>query len=163
MHGTNTARTTKDPNLATPFQIEQARVILALAARVEEIAGPDGRPAGRFGDRKVFISSVCDVVLGFARGDLVDQVTYHRLLDELAICSRSGSESVSRELREILVRLLPLHDETGAPILVMARADLVAALDPEAVRRSEILDRGASFHFVVDRTRDPQAYGRARR
>ena len=37
-------------------------------------------------------------------------------------------------------------------ILTLARADLVAAMPPDMVRRSETSDRGASFHFVVDPT-----------
>lgn len=135
MHGTNTARTL-DPNLATHAQLTQARAILDHARLVSARTGDDGRPSSRFGfgGCKVFVSA---------------------LAEEMGIDAQA--------LVEIIRPLIPLHDAEGAPLLVMARADLVAALDPEAVRRSEILDRGASFHFVVDRTRDPQAYGRSRR
>ena len=35
--------------------------------------------------------------------------------------------------------------------LILARADLVGAMDPRLVRESEIEDRGATFHFVVDK------------
>lgn len=34
--------------------------------------------------------------------------------------------------------------------LVLARADLIAAMDAKQVRESEINDRGATFHFVLD-------------
>jgi hypothetical protein len=34
--------------------------------------------------------------------------------------------------------------------LVLARADLVAAMDAKQVDESEINDRGATFHFVLD-------------
>jgi hypothetical protein len=38
----------------------------------------------------------------------------------------------------------------GAPLVVLARADLVAAMDPAAVAASETVTDGATFHFVVD-------------
>ncbi len=40
----------------------------------------------------------------------------------------------------------------GAPLVVLSRADLVAAMDPALVAESETLANGASFHFVVDPT-----------
>jgi hypothetical protein len=43
---------------------------------------------------------------------------------------------------------LAAQQRTGT--LQLARADLVAAMDPNLVALSEIRDRGAEFHFVVD-------------
>lgn len=39
--------------------------------------------------------------------------------------------------------------------LTLARADVVGAMDPTKVRESEIQDRGATFHFVLDPARNP--------
>jgi hypothetical protein len=45
-----------------------------------------------------------------------------------------------------------------AGLLVLARADLVAAVPRAAVAASEVSDGGAEFHFVVDdAARDPWA------
>ena len=45
-----------------------------------------------------------------------------------------------------------------AGLLVLARADLVAAMPPAAVAGSEVSDGGAEFHFVLDdAARDPWA------
>lgn len=45
-----------------------------------------------------------------------------------------------------------------AGLLVLARADLVAAMPPAAVASSEVSDGGAEFHFVLDdAARDPWA------
>lgn len=41
--------------------------------------------------------------------------------------------------------------------LTLARADVVGAMDPRKVRESEIEDRGATFHFVLDPARNPSA------
>jgi hypothetical protein len=43
-----------------------------------------------------------------------------------------------------------LASQHRAGALQLARADLVAAMDPHLVASSEIRDRGAEFHFVVD-------------
>jgi hypothetical protein len=46
--------------------------------------------------------------------------------------------------------------------LTLARADVVGAMDPRQVRDSEIEDRGATFHFVLDPARNPAAqHGRS--
>ena len=45
-----------------------------------------------------------------------------------------------------------------AGLLVLARADLVAAMPPAAVAGSEVSEGGAEFHFVLDdAARDPWA------
>ncbi len=76
---------------------------------------------GLFGTRKVFISAVWDEL------------------------RRSGPWS-ALSLPEVKSRLLAAQ-RTGA--LELARADLVAAMDPQLVAASETLADGASFHFVV--------------
>jgi hypothetical protein len=45
--------------------------------------------------------------------------------------------------------------------LVLARADLVGAMDAKQVAESEIRDRGATFHFVLDAQRGTSSYGGA--
>ncbi len=75
--------------------------------------------AGRFGDRKVFVS---------------------------ALWQRVGRK-LGMSLAEFKVWLAAQH---RAGSLQLARADLVAAMDPKLVASSEIQDRGAEFHFVVD-------------
>ena len=40
--------------------------------------------------------------------------------------------------------------EHGARLVVLRRADLVAAMDPARVAASEIIAAGAAFHFVLD-------------
>lgn len=47
-------------------------------------------------------------------------------------------------------RWLLLNNRQGN--LVLARADLIGAMDPTQVQTSEIMDRGAVFHFVLDPT-----------
>lgn len=79
---------------------------------------------GVFGDRKVFISSVWD--------ELRRQPTWSALT-----------------LDEFKARLVTAH---RAGDLVLARADLVAAMNPELVAASETTTDGASFHFIVRET-----------
>jgi hypothetical protein len=93
--------------------------------------------AGRFGDRKVFISAIWSEIT---------KRHFHGVL---------GTEA---GFRAWLLRALPMTDETGAPLMLLARADLVSAMDPELVEASEITDRGSCFHFVIDRATDPRAY-----
>jgi hypothetical protein len=76
---------------------------------------------GWFGDRKVFVSA---------------------LWDEL----RKRPAWAALALDDFKARLLAAH-RAGA--LTLARADLVAAMDPALVAASEIATDGASFHFVV--------------
>jgi hypothetical protein len=40
--------------------------------------------------------------------------------------------------------------DAGAPLVVLCRADLVAAMGPALVVASETLTDGAAFHFMVD-------------
>jgi|GEM_PF-2077420 len=76
---------------------------------------------GRFGDRKVFVSAVWDEL-------------------------RQEPRWATLALDDFKARLFAAH---GAGELTLARADLVAAMDPALVAASEIEVSGASFHFVV--------------
>lgn len=76
---------------------------------------------GRVGDRKVFISS------------LYDQI--------------GGEEWLDMTLEQFQRFLFRMHQEKK---LVLARADLVAAMPHDLVMRSEFNTNGAQFHFVVD-------------
>jgi hypothetical protein len=78
--------------------------------------------SGRFGEDKVFISSLWETIAGDTRANGIDLPAFKRWLLEA-----NAKQS-----------------------LVLARADLVGAMDPSRVAASEILDRGASFHFVLD-------------
>ncbi len=80
---------------------------------------------GVFGERKVFIAAA-----------------WHGLR------LRPGYASLT--LDDFKARLLRAH-RTGE--LVLARADLVAAMNPELVAASEMVVDGATFHFVVRETR----------
>jgi hypothetical protein len=76
---------------------------------------------GTFGDRKVFVSAVW--------GELQHNPRWAALT-----------------LDELKARLVAAH---RAGQLALARADLVAAMDPALVAASEIVTDGARFHFVV--------------
>ncbi len=76
---------------------------------------------GVFGDRKVFISAAWD-----------------------ALRARPPWSGMS--LEDFKARLLAAH-RSGA--IALARADLVAAMDPSLVAASETRADGASFHFIV--------------
>jgi len=95
------------------------------------------RDAGRFGDRKVFISSLWAMVLH------LDAESGDNLTDGATL----------EHFKAWLLRSRCLtHDGTaeGAPLVVLARADLVAAMDHMVVAASETIADGATFHFVLD-------------
>lgn len=79
-------------------------------------------PEGRFGDEKVFVSAL-----------------WHNMERD----RRLGDLSLDR-FKRWLVRA----NRDGW--LVLVRADLVGAMDARLVADSEIEDRGATFHFVLD-------------
>ena len=84
---------------------------------------------GRFGDEKVFVS-----------------VLWHEL------AHRGPPAELSLDhFKQWLVTANRNH------WLTLARADVVGAMDPKKVRESEIQDRGATFHFVLDPARNPAA------
>ncbi|HSR97717.1 MAG TPA: hypothetical protein VLM79_11735 [Kofleriaceae bacterium] len=76
---------------------------------------------GRFGDRKIFVSAVWDQL-------------------------RTDPPWAALALDDFKARLVAAH---RAGELTLARADLVAAMDPALVAASEIAADGASFHFLV--------------
>jgi hypothetical protein len=109
-----------------------ALMVQALAGDVEPDRAPDGRARGRFGARKVFIAAIRRAL----------RATKYASLPRAAI-----DELLFRAHRERL--------------LVLARADLVAVMDPDEVRDSELVTDGAQFHFVVDEpdaTRNANTY-----
>lgn len=103
-----------------------AATVHALARPIEENPTPDGRARGRFG-RKVFLAAI--------RRALRD-TDYARLAPEM------------------IDRLL--IDAHRAGLIELARADLVAAMDPAEVRASEIRHLEATYHFVVAERTDPR-------
>ena len=95
-----------------------------FAATVKEAIArvPD---SGRFGSRKVFVSSLWEA--------LRDAERAHQNLDTFK------------------EQLFAAH---RAQLLSLARADLVAAMPPTMVARSQMEpDRGVTYHFVVDPAR----------
>ncbi len=90
----------------------------AMAGRVQ--AAARSCPTGRYGDHKVFIAHVWDHL----RSD-----------PDFAAMDLDGFKRALAEANNL--RLLDL-----------ARADLVQAMDPEEVRRSEVRYLNATFHFV---------------
>ena len=76
---------------------------------------------GVFGERKVFISAVWQAL-------------------------RAMPAWASLELDELKARLMAAHRDGE---LVLARADLVSAMDPALVAASEIRTNSATFHFIV--------------
>jgi hypothetical protein len=94
----------------------------APAAFATDVLGAAARVVdGRFGDRKVFVSAVWREL--------------HR-----------DPRWADLALAEFKDRLVAAH---RAGELALARADLVAAMDPALVAASEIAADGASFHFIV--------------
>ena len=89
-----------------------------FARRVVEAARSS--PTGRFGDNQVFIAHVWDA-----------------LKDDPAFAA-PGVEGFKARLAEA----------NNARRLDLSRADLVEAMDPDDVRRSEVRHLGATFHFV---------------
>jgi hypothetical protein len=90
----------------------------AMAGRVQ--AAARSCPTGRYGDHKVFIAHVWDHL----RSD-----------PDFAAMDLDGFKQALAEANNL--RLLDL-----------ARADLVQAMDPEEVRRSEVRYLNATFHFI---------------
>ena len=78
---------------------------------------------GRFGSEKVFVSAIWRSI---ERDRRLADLSLDRFKHWLVAANRDGW-------------------------LVLARADLVGAMDPRLVAESEIKDQGATFHFVLDR------------
>lgn len=99
--------------------IEPAGVAPALIAAAR--AAAQDASDGVFGDRKVFISSVWD-----------------------ALRQRAAWSALA--LDDFKQQLVAAHRNQQ---LVLARADLVSAMDPALVEASETRTDGATFHFIV--------------
>lgn len=98
-----------------------AAVVKGVLSKIEDTTGPSGKPNARFGG-KVFISAIWELA---SRDPRLASMSYSDFKKSLLAANRKG-------------------------LLELRRADLVAAMDPDAVRASETMDRGAVFHFVYD-------------
>jgi hypothetical protein len=131
------SRTRGCPHTATARDME-------LATLVHRAIGAVDTP-GRFGARKVFIGAVWVAMLG------LDIAAVSRLVGELAAFKRwlVGAQRLTRSQSE------------RTPLVVLARADLVAAMNSALVAASETLADGASYHFVLDPVAASDAYAPA--
>ena len=77
---------------------------------------------GRFGTEKVFVSAIWR---GIERDQRIEGLSFERFKRWLLSANRQSQ-------------------------LVLARADLVAAMDRKLLADSEIVDQGSTFHFVLD-------------
>src|SRR5882672_946552 len=106
-------------------------------ARLVHRAMGDIQDAGRFGDRKVFIASLWTRMVAIEAqtgGTLTEGATIEHFkawLLRSRLLTRDGTEY-------------------GARLIVLCRADLVAAMDPALVAASETTTDGAVFHFALD-------------
>lgn len=101
-----------------------AEIVNAELPYIVAETGAEGKPRGRFGDRKIFIAA------------LWRQLRTHPRLHHIS-------------LDDFKRRLYEAH---RARLVELARADLVQAMDHREVMDSETDVGGAQFHFVVDRT-----------
>jgi len=118
MTHTTTARIDRTP---TYNDLEIAHLVRRALADVQD--------AGRFGDRKVFIASLWTTMLAI----------------EAAVGSTLTEGSTIEHFKAWLLGVWRLtHDGTehGAPLIVLCRADLVAAMDPALVAASETTTDG---------------------
>jgi hypothetical protein len=125
MANTTAARVDRTP---THNDLEITRLVHRALADVQD---------GRFGDRKVFIAAVWTQMVAIeARigGTLTAGATLEHFKAWLMRSRLYTSDGT----------------EQGAKLVVLCRADLVAAMDPARVAASEIVADGAAFHFVLD-------------
>jgi CheY-like chemotaxis protein len=101
-----------------------ADAVLAVMPTITNAVNADGRVRERFGDRKVFISAI-----------------WRRL--------SADPRFRGMALAQFKRHLIDAHRQS---MLVMARADLVAAMDHDEVMGSETDAGGATFHVVIDPT-----------
>jgi len=113
----------------TPNDLEIANLVHRVLAAVQG--------AGRFGDRKVFISSLWAMMLHI-EAQTRSTLPYGATLEHFKAWLLRG------------LRLTRDGTQKGAPLVVLARADFVAAMDPTMVAASETVTDGATFHFVLD-------------
>src|SRR5215468_3370306 len=126
MTNTTTARVDRTP---TYNDLEIARLVHRAMADVQD--------AGRFGDRKVFIASLWAQMVSIeaqtgatlTEGATIEHFKTWLLRSRLLTCDGT---------------------DQGARLIVLCRADLVAAMDPALVAASETITDGAVFHFALD-------------
>jgi hypothetical protein len=99
--------------------------------------------AGRFGSRKVFISALWIAMLR---------------LDAAAVTRLAVGELAHFKRWLLRAQHLTRSDSKPTPLVVLARADLVAAMPGALVAESETSTDGASYHFVLDPAMAPEAY-----
>jgi hypothetical protein len=126
---------------ATDHDLRIATLVHAAAATVKARV-VNGGAAGRFGDRKVFVADLWDAMIG---------------LDATEGGFRTQGCDIG-DLKTWLLRAMRLTDAAGAPLVLLSRADLVAAMDSSSVARSEIDGGSFRFHFVIDRLAAPEDY-----
>ncbi len=101
---------------------EIAQAVREVMPTIKTEKGPDGRPRGRFGSDKVFIAAIWRRLATDPRFTGTTRQDFDRALVE---ANRQG-------------------------LLDLARADLVAAMDPDEVAQSEIRHLNSTFNFVRD-------------
>lgn len=116
----------RTPAVSRPAPIRHGITPRALdatgfAAAVHRASGRVG-PEGRYGPHKVFVSAIWRELAG-------------------------DPNFTGTSIADFKRRLLAAHRDD---LLSLARADLVGAMNLDQVSQSEIRDRGASFHFVLD-------------
>lgn len=111
------------PATAAPVSLrELADAVYSVMPDIHEARSADNRARERFGPDKVFISAI-----------------WRRLQNEPRFRGMTD-----QQFKRMLI------NANRDRLLNLARADLVGAMDPLEVDQSEILDRGSSFHFVLD-------------
>lgn len=119
---------------ATALDIARTNLVRQAMALIRTRNGDSGKPATRWGDRKVFIAAVWDSLPAQA-------------------CLSTDASAIFATFAtyvEWLMRAMRTDDGSGNALVEMARADLVSAMDPIAVSASELTDRGACWHFLID-------------
>jgi hypothetical protein len=110
-----------EPEAPAPPSPDEARPEMDSSVMAERVkAAARDCPTGRYGDRKVFIAHLWDRLRTEPGFVAMDLDGFKRALAE------------ANNLR----------------LIDLARADLIQAMDPEDVRRSEVHYLGATFHFV---------------
>jgi hypothetical protein len=134
------ARSTAHEPPKAPSPSRQKRSASAQAARVENDNAPQAKPQPSLAD---FAAAVHEA----ARGPAV--VRFH---DDRAFIASVWEQMRGRRpigdmpLAEFKQRLVAAHQKR---LLRITRADLVAAMDPSEVERSEARHQNATFHFVA--------------
>lgn len=92
-----------------------------------------GHPCARLGDHKVLVAAIWDA---WRDG------------------GASGTQTLA-EFKRWLLQAMLIGDEAGHPLVVLVRIDSTEDVDPDVLRASEISDRGALFHAVLDPAASP--------